>query len=143
MMRLADLTCQAIRCAAASAFPAPRFHCNAKQNAKKFCKWIPEQSSTLVCFLRPRADHVTLLLNHTNLQSGTVQVLQSQTQATFSGLTSGHYLTGILWFSRPQLLYIPRKRAFSVACLCFSGPAACFPTGREGPRAASCQLHLS
>lgn len=143
MMRNADLTCQAIRCYPGSAFPAPRFHCNAKQNAKKFFKWVREQSSTLACFLRLRADCVTLLLNHTNLQSGAVTVFQSQTQATFSGLTSGHYLTCILCFSRPRLFYMPRKRAFSVACLFL--PSSCLlpDWGREGPRMASCWPHLS
>lgn len=86
-MRNADLTRQAIRCYRGSAFPAPRFRYNAKQNAKKFCEWVGEQSSTLVCLLRPGAGRVTLLLNHASLGSGAVTVFQSQTQAPFSGLT--------------------------------------------------------
>lgn len=73
-MRNADLTRQAIRCYCGSAFPAPRFHYNAKQNAKKFCRWVREQSSALVCRLRPGADRVTLLLNHASLGSGAVTV---------------------------------------------------------------------
>lgn len=99
MMRNADLTRQAIRCYRGSTFPAPRFHYNAKQNAKKFCRWIREQSSALVCRPRPGADRVTLLLNHASLGSGAVTVFQSQTKAPFSGLTSGHYLTCLLCFS--------------------------------------------
>ena len=85
-MRHADLTRQAVRCSRGSASPAPRSHCHAKQSAKKFCKWVHEPSSTLVCFLRPRADGVALLLNHTDLQSGAVTGSRARPRPPFQAL---------------------------------------------------------